>query len=204
MTRYFAFYWTFPVPWRGFTALPKQVDAAAKASRTIAFSRDLVRSHVASVGGRLVPGEEHVAIESAPDRGSRELAEVFAGLLDRAGREDAMVAIVDFSGRHRWRSHSHLAELYAHPSCERVEADEDEHMEGGFDPYLHFERWRAETQRKIDGKAGHRAQIRAVLETMPATSWAARASALNALDCRTHNGRPWTADNLRKMLGRPD
>ena len=38
----------------------------------------------------------------------------------------------------------------------------------------------------------------------PPTSWAARASALNALDCRTHNGRPWTADNLRKMLGRPD
>ena len=29
------FYWTLPVPWAGFVELPEDIDAAAKASRTI-------------------------------------------------------------------------------------------------------------------------------------------------------------------------
>jgi hypothetical protein len=36
------FYWTQPVPWARFTALPQDVEAAAKASRTIRYQREAV------------------------------------------------------------------------------------------------------------------------------------------------------------------
>ena len=38
------FYWTLPVPWAGFTDLPKDIDAAVKASRTIRYQVQRVRS----------------------------------------------------------------------------------------------------------------------------------------------------------------
>ena len=41
------FYWTLPVPWAGFTSLPKAVDDAAKLSRTIRYQRDLIRRYAA-------------------------------------------------------------------------------------------------------------------------------------------------------------
>ncbi len=39
------FYWTLPVPWAGFTELPKDVDRAAEFSRTIRYQREIIRRY---------------------------------------------------------------------------------------------------------------------------------------------------------------
>ena len=57
MDRFLGLYWTLPVPWAGFTQLPKDVGAAAKLSRTIAYQRERVRRWVAEEGGDLVAEE---------------------------------------------------------------------------------------------------------------------------------------------------
>lgn len=197
---YFAFYWTLPVPWAGFDRLPKDVDAAAEASRTIRYCRDMVRMHVTKHGGQLVPGGEVAAIELAPDRGSPELAAEFATLLERASRRGARVAIVDFSGHRGWRGHQYLAQLYDHPACEVIPAaPEDVHL-AGFNPYDHFEAWRGRTKARIADKPDHRSRIMAALAGIDGASFAIRAAALNALGLRTHTGKSWTADNLRKYV----
>ncbi len=43
MDRFLGLYWTLPVPWAGFTSLPKDAKAAAAQSRTIAYPRERVR-----------------------------------------------------------------------------------------------------------------------------------------------------------------
>lgn len=197
---YFAFYWTLPMPWLGFTSLPDDVDAAARASRTIRYSRDLVRTHVKQQGGALVPGGEVARIETAPDRGSPELGQEFADLLRRAELAEAMVAVVDFSGHAGWRGHRYLAANYDHPRCDLICPDRDDVQYTGFDPWGHFEGWRKRTNEKIAMKPDHRDRILGALEEIDGTSHVARSAALNDLGLRTHGGKPWTADNLRKFL----
>lgn len=198
--RYYAFYWTLPVPWVGFTSLPAGIDAAARASRTIRYCREKVRAHVSTHGGVLVPGGEVAMMELAPDRGSPEVGAEFARLLARAEREGAHVAIVDFSGHNSWRGHQYLAAHYDHPACELVPVSPDDVHLAGFNPFDHFEAWRERTRAKSAGKADHRARIIAALEEIDGTSLAARAGALNDLGLQTHTGKAWTADNLRKFL----
>ena len=62
------FYWTLPVPWAGFTKLPKDIEEAAKASRTIRYQCELIRRYARDNGYRLV--DEKVFLEIEPDRGS--------------------------------------------------------------------------------------------------------------------------------------
>ena len=119
---YFAFYWTFPVPWVGFTSLPDTVDEAETISRTIRYSRAQVRAHVAQVGGEILPGGEVACIELAPDRGSPEIGAELERFLIRAEAAGAMVAIVDFSGHDGWRGHQFLSRHYDHPRCDVIRA----------------------------------------------------------------------------------
>lgn len=56
------------MPWAGLTALPADIEAAAKASRTIHYQRDRVRRWVAEEKDALV--DEAVFLELAPDRGT--------------------------------------------------------------------------------------------------------------------------------------
>lgn len=198
--KYFAFYWTLPVPWAGFTSLPGDVDEAAEISRTIRYQRERVRQHVRSRGAEIVTEGEMVRLELAPDRGSPEIAADFAELLDRAKAEGAMVAIVDFASHAGWRRHGRLLEHYRHPCCDRIEVSpEDVHL-AGFNPYRHFEEWRERTQANIAARPDHRARILGALEGMEGGSFVTRAGALNALGLKTHGGRDWTADNLRKFV----
>lgn len=198
--RYFAFYWTFPVPWVGFTQLPGDLEAAEEVSRTIRYSRALVRAHVKQLGGVLRPGDELARIELAPDRGSPEIGAEFAALLHRAEAEGALVAIVDFSGHQGWRGHQFLSAHYGHLCCELIRADHDAVHLAGFNPWDHFEAWRDRTRAKIAAKPGHRAQVLTALAEIEGGSFPDRAKALNALDLRTHGGKDWTADNLRKFV----
>jgi len=197
---YFAFYWTFPVPWVGFTSLPDNVDEAAAISRTIRYSRAQVRAHVAQTGGEMLPGGEVARIELAPDRGSAEIGADFALLLSRAEAAGAMVAIVDFSAHDGWRGHQFLSRHYDHPRCDVIRASyEDLHL-AGFNAYDHFEGWRTRTNAKIAAKPDHRARILAALAEIEGGSFSARAEALSALELKTHGGKEWTGDNLRKFL----
>ena len=197
---YFAFYWTFPVPWVGFTSLPDTVDEAETISRTIRYSRAQVRAHVAQVGGEILPGGEVACIELAPDRGSPEIGAELERLLIWAEAAGAMVAIVDFSGHDGWRGHQFLSRHYDHPRCDVIRASyEDLHL-AGFNAYDHFEGWRARTKAKIAAKPDHRARIVAALDEIDGGSLPARAEALNALGLKTHGGKGWTGENLRKFV----
>ena len=197
---YFVFSWTFPVPWAGFTSLLDNVDEAAAISRTIRYSRAQVRAHVAQIGGEMLPGGEMARIELAPDRGSPEIGAELERLLIRAEAAGAMVAIVDFSGHDGWRGHQYLSRHYDHPCCDVICAGyEDLHL-AGFNAYDHFEDWRTRTKAKIAAKPDHRARILAALEEIDGDSLPFRAEALNALGLKTHSGKVWTGDNLRKFV----
>ena len=139
-------------------------------------------------------------MELAPDRGNLEVAAEFVRLLTRAEREGARVAIVDFSGHNSWRGHQYLAAHYDHPACELVPVSPDDVHLAGFNPFDHFEAWRERTRAKAAGKADHRARTIAALEEIDGHALAARARGLNELGLRTHNGKLWTSDNLRKFL----
>ena len=65
------FYWTMPVPWAGFTDVPKHVDAAAAVSLTIRYQRDLIRRYAKSHRMDLI--HEAAFVEVAPDRGTEQL-----------------------------------------------------------------------------------------------------------------------------------
>ena len=194
---YYGFYWTLPVPWYGFVRLSSRPAIAARQSRTIAYCRNRVRAHVRQAGGRMLG--EVALMEAEPDRGSPELAAEFRRLLDKAQREGARVAVVDFSDHRNWRRHWELSRHYEHPACDVIEADPAEVQLSHFNPWAHFEEWRERTRANIAGKGDHRAQILAALETVEG-SFPVRAAALNLMELKTHGGKPWTGDNLRKFL----
>lgn len=198
--RYFGFYWTLPVPWVGFTSLPDNVDEAEAASRTIRYSRQSVKAFVKEQGGTLVSGGEKACMELSPDRVSREFADEFESFLDRAEREGARVAVVDFAGRRGGRAHQYLSRLYDHPLCDVIPIDHEAVHHAGMNPFMHFAEWRLRTQEKIAGKKHHREQVLATLDEMEGGTLSGRANALNGMGLRTHGGKPWTADNLRKFL----
>lgn len=202
MQKFIGFYWTLPVPWAGFTDLPKDVDAAAAASRTICYQRDLVRRRVIDEPGMLI-GEE-VFLELAPDRGSELILPTIERLLKRCRAKDARLALVDFKEALGWRRHG--------PLWDRLEAERDlvkwlfpdEIIIGGkvFDPVRHFRAWREIEHAHAQAKPERRAEIARALETLATDNptHATLAKALNGDGIRTPTGRRWTAENLRKFL----
>ncbi len=69
--RYIGFYWTRPVPWAGFTALPRDANDAAKMSMTVRYQRERVWRWVRDERGELIA--EEAFIEVAPDRGTKHI-----------------------------------------------------------------------------------------------------------------------------------
>lgn len=202
---YFGFYWTYPVPRVGFTELPKDVDEAARASTTIAYSRAIVRDHVARNEGVLVRDGEMALLEQEPDRGSKWLAEQFSKLLDRGRHEDAYVAIVVFSEHRKWRGHQYLAELYKVDPCDPICLDHRD-LPSGVNPYEHFKKRKASDKAsvtaRIEEKPLHREDILATLRSYSDEPLAKQAAILEAEGLKTFYGRHWTAANLRRFLGK--
>ena len=100
------FYWTLPVPWVGFTSLPKAVDDAAKLSRTIRYQRDLIGRYAAENRFRLV--HEEVFLEVYPDRASNQMLEPLRKVKAICEAQNAVLLIVDFWEIKRWRDHGQL------------------------------------------------------------------------------------------------
>jgi hypothetical protein len=202
MNRYVGFYWTLPVPWAGFTSLPKNPEAAAKASRAIAYQRERVRRWVKAEGGQLV--HEEVFLELAPDRGSEHILPTVDCLLARCRAGKAKLVLVEFWDAYGWRRHGPLAErLEANTEfCVLLDPVPLTSAEGHFDPVHHFRVWREIEAAHAAGKAERKAALAEALVGRREEQLSLKevALALNTDGLATPTGKPWTADNLRKFL----
>ena len=196
---YIGIYWTRPVPRVGFVTLSPDADTAAMQSKTIRYQRDLARRHVRAERGRMI--SEIVMLELAPDRATREGAASLQWLVAQSPA-DTIFLIVDFSRELNWRPHRFL---WAALPVERTQAllPDQISIDGKiFDPIQHFREWQSDDHTHRAAKGNHRALIETALADVSDMSWAHKATHLNDVNLATHNGRQWTADNLRKFLAK--
>ncbi|ETD88910.1 recombinase family protein [Rhodobacter capsulatus] len=195
------FYWTLPVPWRGFIRLPGGIDEAAAASRSIRYQRERVWRWAKDEGGQVVA--EEAFLETRADRGTSAILPEVERLLAKAEAMGATLAVVNFAESFHWRPHASLwGRLQAAPRVMALDPAPvliDGQM---FDPVTHFRAWgemaAAHTALKPKAKAEIAARIRRMKDT--GASYAEIAKALNAEGVTTPGGKPWRADNLRKLL----
>lgn len=205
MATFVGFYWTLPVRWTGFLALPEDATQAAGISRTVAYQRALARRYVEGEKGVLV--YEVVSMEVSPDRGTAAIEDDVA----RAGRlcreTGATLLCVDFAENRGWRPHPFLTEAMSALRCAGVSTAKvaaDEIMLDGhpFDPAEHFSMWRI---RDAEERERRRREVPVALAAALAEvpegrgRWKAVALLLNERDVPTLGGGTcWTSDNVRK------
>ncbi|MCT2539976.1 recombinase family protein [Sedimentimonas flavescens] len=198
------FYWTLPVPWVGFTQLPKDVDDAANSSLTIRYQRDLIRRYAKD--HRLVLVHEAAYLEIEPDRGSEHVRDALRKVGQVCHAHHAVLLIVDFSEVQGWRSHHSLLDWARSGGVDvRLIYPDPITMEGkSFDPHQHFSDWRQRQQEWSDGKAGRAEASRAEATRLRGAglSFVAISKHLNANGLPSLTGKPWTPDNLRKLLSK--
>lgn len=204
---FIGFYWTLPVPWAGFVDLPKDPDAAAAASKTIRYQVEYVRHWVKQEHGTMVA--EKVFIERYSDRGSDKIIATINRMIQLATKKDAQLVLVDFAEAMQWRKHGLLWDrlnesgryIALEPKPWTIEQAPLMKQEV-FNPIDHFRTWRqldtAHAALKPDARASLKAKI-ADLKALGAT-YAAIAMELNENGMPTVNGKPWTEDNVRKVL----
>ncbi|MDD2868367.1 hypothetical protein [Neomegalonema sp.] len=204
--KYVGFYWTLPVPWAGFEALPDKVDEAAERSLTIRYQRDLARRWAKGEGGVLIC--EKAFMEIDPDRGSPEIAQEATKLLLWARERGAVLLRVDFARQGNWRAHAPLRRalqeaLARDPASVEEVPLEAIPLEGRpriFDPEEHFGAWREAWRKRVASRPEHRALILSHLEELPHATLKEQAEALLAAGLATPTGKAWNAGNLRKFL----
>lgn len=200
---YFGFYWTLPVPWAGFRTLPRDVDAAAQASRTVRYQRDRVRRWVKDEGGTLI-GEE-AFIELEPDRGTAEITPEIERTILKCRRQHAAIILVDFSIVFGWRRHQplwstvSLDDVEIHPLTPDPLILDDGHE---FDPLQHFRAWRRRQEAWSSSKNARKQELTDLIEGMHKAklTFTAIASMLNMHGHLTLSGKSWTSENVRKFL----
>jgi hypothetical protein len=201
MQKFIGFYWTLPVPWAGFNELPKDLDAAADASKTIRYQRERVRKWAKAQKGTLI--HEEVFMELLPDRGSEQIAPAIDMLLSRCREENATLLLVDFSQAFGWRRHGALYDKLRDESLSITLEPEPVEVDGAlFDPIGHFRSWRDLQDAFVVEKSDRKAAIQAAIANYGATNTnlATLVAALNRDGIRTPTGKRWTEDNLRKFL----
>ncbi|MGI1661353.1 hypothetical protein ACRDNQ_03845 [Palleronia sp. KMU-117] len=205
MRRFVGFYWTLPVPFAKFTALPDDIDAAAEKSTTIRYQRERVRRWVKEEKGEL--SAERAFLELAPDRGTPEGATAVDAAITVAKAQDAELVLVDFGEAFGWRTHPalrHRLESSGHPFV--MLPPEPVFLDGKrFDPIAHFRTW-AETWREYRGsKETRKGAVLAALGTLAVEemTYAEVAASLNEAGVPTVSGKSWTKETLRKFLAMP-
>ena len=200
------FYWTLPVPWAGFTALPEDIDAAAEVSRTIRYQRELIRRHADEGNYRLVA--ERAFLEIEPDRGSEYVIDALQPLEAICRTEHAVLLLVDFGAVHGWRSHRHLS-VWLKAAAQRagIEVEAlypDEVLIDGaeFDPSAHFSGWRMRQREWIASKDERVAKAHEAAQRLHSAgkTFESIAKDLTKDAVRSATGKPWTADSVRKLL----
>lgn len=196
------FYWTLPVPWAGFTALPKNIEDAAKASRTIRYQMELIRSY--AVENKLTLIREEVFLEGEPDRGTRDVLAVLRNLKDFCLANQAVLLYVDFSEAQGWRSHGPMAEWSSRAGVETVGiAPVEKFIDGKlFDPGKHFSGWRRRQEEWSAGKAERVAAALCRAQALRAEkmTYDKIARSLDAEGLRSATGKKWSAELVRKLL----
>lgn len=214
------FYWTLPVPRFGITRLPGNADAAAAASRTIRYQREVVRRY-ATIECRGHVAGEVVWMEHEPDRGSPHVREPLEEAFSLCRSKGATLLYVDFASRQAhddfqahqgWRRHASLrAELADAPvTCLPLPPDTVRIDGAPFNPLEHFRAWRkllAETRYAPHGKEEYAKEIMALIAPYlpPEQSKPDYKSAVRFLDeqkRRTTTGKPWSANTLRMFLNK--
>jgi hypothetical protein len=202
MPNFIGLYWTLPVPWAGFTSLPQDPEAAAKASRTIHYQRERIRRWVKEERGTLT--HEEVFLELAPDRGSEHILPTVDRLLKRCKAKKAKLVLVEFWTAYGWRRHGPLAQRLEENEdlCVLLDPEPLTSAEGHFDPVQHFRTWRqVEGAHAVGKDEGKVALMQAIAEREDESlSLRDLATTLNADGLTTPIGKPWTAENLRKFL----
>ena len=201
MQKFIGFYWTLPVPWAGFNELPKDLDAAADASKTNRYQRERVRKWAKAQKGTLI--HEEVFMELLPDRGSEQIAPAIDKLLSRCRDEAATLLLVDFSQAFGWRRHGTLYDKLRDERLAIALEPEPVEVDGApFDPVGHFRSWRDLQDAFIAEKPDRKAAITTAIQNSGTqdTTLAKQAAALNRQGMKTPTGKRWTEDNLRKFL----
>lgn len=196
------FYWTLPVPWAGFTSLPKAVDDAAELSRTIRYQRDLIRRYAADNRFKLI--HEEVFLELYPDRASSQMLEPLRKVKAICEAEDAVLLIVDFWEIKRWRDHRQLRNWLDEAGIKHcvIYPDAIKIGQKSFDPDVHFSNWRKKQSEWTLGKEQRKQMALARAQELRADGKknAQIAEVLNSEILRSPTGRPWTEDNIRKLM----
>ena len=202
MTRYVGFYWTLPVPFVGFTALPGDVDGAAKRSRTVRYQVDRVRRWVKEQKGDLVA--ERAFLELEPDRGTAEGAQAAAEAISLARKEHATLVLVDFAEAFGWRRHTPLREAVEASGVPHMILPPDPVAIDGreFDPVAHFRTWSDVWAQYRSSKPARKAQLKDTIRALAHDdmTFAELACALNARGIPTITGKLWTKDSVRKFV----
>lgn len=196
------FYWTLPVPWAGFTALPGNIEEAARVSRTINYQLKLIRSYTATHEFTLIREEAFLEVE--PDRGSTYVLDLLIKLEAFCASEKAALLYVDFSQVQGWRSHGPMNEWSRRTGIESIAIWPDEVMIDGksFDPSRHFQDWRERQYQWSEGKAERLAKALERVEALrlQKLSYDKVAAVLNEEDLHSGTRKPWTGDMVRKLL----
>jgi hypothetical protein len=195
------FYWTLPVPWAGFTALPEKIEDAAKVSRTIRYQMELIRSY--AVQNKLTLIREEAFLEVEPDRGTPYVVGVLKKLESFCREHRATLLYVDFSQAQGWRSHAPMTDWSKRAGIETAAIWPEEVMIDGqsFDPNQHFHDWRERQYQWSDGKAerAEKALIRIAALRSQKMSYEKIAEDLNKQELRSATGKPWTGEMVRKL-----
>ena len=202
---YVGVYWTLPVNWAGFRALPPDVDAAAAASRTIRYQRERVRGWVRDQGGALLG--EVAFMDTRTDRATAAVRDVLRRAVPAYGGQGATLLAVRFDEVHHWRHNPFLYEAARELGLEVLGLSPEPLTIAGqeFDPARHFAAWRAadgtaKARLRLDALTG----LHAALAEVPDADgrWQAAATLLNGRGIRTIRGGAWTAEGVRKLARR--
>ena len=202
---YVGFYWTLPVPRRGFRALPKDVEAAAQKSRTIRYQLEVIRRYVREEKGQLVG--EATFMEMEADRGTEQVEEELERIIRLCATHSATLLYVDFSLVHHWRPHAFMRMYLANHDVPRQDLRPDPIMIEGqtFDPVKHFRGW----QQRHDTEAAAlreraKTELALTVNQLPEAPgrYQAAADDLNARGITTGTGRSWTSEGVRKAYAR--
>ena len=138
------FYWTLPVPWAGFTRLPKAVDDAAKLSRTIHYQQELIGRYAKE--NRFCLVHQEVFLEVYPDRASDQMLEPLRKVKELCEAQNAVLLIVDFWQIWRWRHHGQLRNWLDEAGKQikicTIYPDKITIGQEEFSPDVHFSNWR--------------------------------------------------------------
>lgn len=195
------FYWTLPVPWVGFKDLPKDIEGAAKASKTIRYQVQRIRANAQEEGYTLI--REEVFLEVQPDRGTDTVISALNKIEEYCRAHSAALFFVDFSLAQGWRSHPPMEAWSRGKKIDIVPVWPDSVLMDGktFDPRKHFEVWRAQQDAWSKSKS-ERIEIaitRAQKLRADKLSYEMIAASLNAEGLRSATGKPWTGEMVRKL-----